>query len=250
MSCVRAKLEVVSEQWINGELLAFDLETTGVDKLSDLPVSFALVTFEAQQVRSARYSLVNPGREIPSGAVAVHGISTERAQAEGMGLEDAIEEIADALVDASHRNVPVVGFNLSYDLTMIDARCRAVDRRGLVERGWKGPVLDPLVIDRGLDRYRKGPRTLGALCDRYEVINAAAHDAQGDAIASCELLLAMVNSLPELQTMDLSALYAQQAAWHKSWAGGFSDFLMSKGGKGFADEEFLWPLQLLSDSLF
>ena len=232
----RAKLKPMPAAWRTQELLAFDLETTGVDKIEDVPVSFALVTFE--------------GGDIPAGAVAVHGISTEKAHSEGIPMAEAIEEIAAVLVDASRRSVPVVGFNLSYDLTMMDARCRALDGRGLIERGWKGPVLDPLVMDRGLDRWRKGPRTLGALCDRYGVVNAAAHDAQGDAVASAQLLLLMADALPEVGETEAETLYEQQIAWHKTWAGGFSDFLMSKGEKGFSDEEFLWPLQVITNTLF
>ena len=89
----------MTTNWIDGELLAFDLETTGVDKFEDVPVSFALVWFEDHEVVRTRAELVNPEREIPEGASAIHGISTERAMAEGLAMSDAVSEVADALLD-------------------------------------------------------------------------------------------------------------------------------------------------------
>ena len=53
--------------------------------------------------------LINPGRMIPDSAIAVHGITTERAKAEGRDPEDAIAEIAEALLTASKDGVAVVG---------------------------------------------------------------------------------------------------------------------------------------------
>ena len=38
--------------------------------------------------------LVNPGIDIPAEASAIHGITTERAQAEGMDPAEAAEEIS------------------------------------------------------------------------------------------------------------------------------------------------------------
>ncbi len=239
--------------WVNMEWLAFDLETTGIEVQSDVPVSFALVTMRQGSVLESRYSLVDPRREIPEGAAAVHGISTEQARTEGMDLDEAIEEIATRLVEASRGGVPVVGFNLSYDLTMTDACCRRIDGRGLVERGWAGPVLDPLVMDKHLVKFRKGKgsRTLGALCEVYGVTNEAAHDAQGDAVAAGLLLAAYADAFAEIADVPVEELYRAQGQWHKSWAGEFSDYLLRNGKQGFSDEEFEWPIQVAaSDTLF
>jgi DNA polymerase-3 subunit epsilon len=231
-------------------MLAFDLETTGVDKFSDVPVSFALITLVAGEVVGRRYSIVDPGREIPEGASQIHGISTERARAEGVGLAEAVEEITAVLVSSSSRGVPVVGFNLSYDLTMVDSCNRAQLSPGLVERGWSGPVLDPLVIDRGLVRWRDTKRTLGDLCAAYGIVNDAAHDAQGDAIASAQLLSAIAHERPEVGGVDLDGLYEQEKLWHKRWIGSFNDYLMRKGGKGVDDRDFEWPIPTPHLTLF
>ncbi len=124
--------------WAEGELLGFDLETTGVDPLSDRPVSFALVTVERGRVIRRLSSVVDPGWSIPPDATAVHGISTQRARDEGIALTVAVGVLADAIVEAGRRDVPLVGMKLDFDLTMLDAQCRRIDGRGLHDRGWGG----------------------------------------------------------------------------------------------------------------
>ena len=231
----------MSDTWIDGPLLAFDLETTGIDKFEDVPVSFALVWFEDHQIVRTRAELVNPEREIPPGAAAVHGISTERAMAEGMPMSAAVLEVAAGLLDASRRGVPVVGFNLQYDLTMINARLKAMGEPGLVGSGWTGPVLDPLVIERKLFSIYERSR-LSDVCERYGVINEAAHDASGDAIASLRVLEGQVVKFPRLLSTDPLRMTEVQRDWHAEWADGMHDYRLRKFGDGLLSDEFDWPI--------
>ena len=76
--------------WPTGEVLGLDFETTGIDRFNDVPVSYALVSVVEGVVVRSWSGLIDPGREIPLEATAVHGISTERARAEGMPLRAAI----------------------------------------------------------------------------------------------------------------------------------------------------------------
>ena len=62
---------------------------------------------------------------------------------------------------------------------------------GLVERGWRGPVLDAGVIDRHVDPEREGRRTLADLCGHYGIEMQRPHDAAADAVASIEVLFAL-----------------------------------------------------------
>ncbi len=228
--------------WMTGELLGFDFETTGVDRFNDVPVSFALVTVKGGEVTSTSAGLVDPGRDIPAGASAVHGISTERARAEGMNLTDAIKMVADVVVSASERGVPVVGMKLDYDLTMLDAQAGRLIGAGLVAQGWNGPVLDAVVLDRHVDQYRKGSRTLGALCAHYGVEILNAHDAAVDAIASIKVLLALGAHYKELRDADPSALHQSQIAWHREWAEGYDKWRQSKGMAPIDPRDYQWPV--------
>ena len=238
----------MTNSWLSGELLAFDLETTGVDRFNDVPVSFALVRFDDGEVIEQVHRLVNPGRPIPPGAQAVHGISDERAVAEGMAMVDAVELITAALLDASTREVPLVGFNLNYDLTMMDARLRSIDGRGLEERGWNGPVVDPLVLDRHFEKYRKGKKTLDLVCEEYGASNAAAHDAAGDAEASARVLLALSSRHSAVEAASLAQLMRDQVEWHRTWAVSLNQFFLDKGREPMDERDFDWPIagQVLS----
>jgi DNA polymerase III subunit epsilon len=228
--------------WTTGELLGFDFETTGVDRFNDVPVSYALVTVKGGEVESTSAGLVDPGREIPPGATKVHGISTERARAEGIPLRDAIEMVTETVLEASGRGVPLVGMKLDYDLTILDTQSGRLCGRGLVERGWTGPVLDAVVLDRHLDRYRKGSRTLGALCDMYGVDIGNAHDASADAIASVKVLLALTARYKELREADPAALHTSQVEWHREWAVSYDQFRVKKGMARIDPRDHMWPV--------
>lgn len=232
----------MSQPWHVGELLGFDLETTGVARHGDVPVSFALVAFADGRITRRLGGLVDPGREIPAEAVAVHGITTEQARAEGMPLSRALETVRDALLDAAARGVPVVGMNLSYDLSMLDHQLRLADGPGLSEAGWDGPVLDVLVLDRHLDRYRPGKRRLPDLCAHYQVAVDRSHDAGADAEASTLVLLALCDRYPAVPATTLTELTRLQAGWHREWATGYSAWRKGRGLAELSPEEGDWPL--------
>jgi len=230
--------------WVDGELVGFDLETTGVDPYTDVPVSFALVQYENGEPNPEAWDgIINPGRLIPDEAIAVHGITNERARAEGRDLAEAVGEITSFLLGASKNGVPVVGMNISYDLKMIDALNRKLFGRSLSALGWNGPVLDVLVIDRHGDKYRKGGRKLIDLCRHYGVSESEMlHDATKDVEASVAVLLEQYRRYEELRTEGLADLYQLQKVWHGEWAENFSKYLISKGKDPLSESDFPWPL--------
>ena len=180
--------------WASGEVLGFDFETTGVDRFNDVPVSYALMSVVDGVLVRSWSGLIDPGRDVPAEATAVHGISTERAREEGMPLSEAIALVADAVVAAGRRAVPLVGMKLDYDLTILETQAKLHCGNGLLERGWDGPVLDVVVIDRHFDPSRRGRRTLVDLCSHYGIEFGRAHDASADAVASVEVLFALASA--------------------------------------------------------
>lgn len=228
--------------WPEGPLTGFDLETTGVDRFHDLPVSLALVRMEAGRVVGRRVALVDPGCEIPEAAAAVHGITTERARAAGMPLDEALALLSAELLGASRRGEPVVGMRLDFDLTIIDTQCRRAEGRGLLERGWSGPALDAHVLDRRLDRFRRGRRTLGHLCAHYEVSLQNAHDAGADAEAALRVVLALARRFPALCGSAPADLHGAQVVWHREWAGSYDAWRCRQGMIPLDPEEYVWPI--------
>lgn len=182
-------------------VVAFDTETTGVDPETARIVSAAVVALRPDGTESARRTwLINPGIPIPEEAAAIHGITTERARAQGLPPGPAILEIAEMVERASERGLPLVVYNAPYDLTLLDREIRrhevgiVGDIDGVGGLWWEPrPVLDPYVIDKHLDRYRKGKRTLEAVAAHHGVeFEGSAHGAYADAITSGRLMQRMM----------------------------------------------------------
>lgn len=231
--------------WIEQTMVGFDTETTGVATARDRIVTAALITRTGTDV-STRTWLIDPGVEIPTAATAVHGISTEKARAEGVAPEAALEEIAAALADALNAGHPVVAYNAQFDLTILEHELARHGLTSLVSRldgGLIRPIVDPYVLDRHLDRYRKGSRKLIDLCTLYRVtVEAdALHSADADVLATLDLVQALARAYPALATVDLDTLHEQQIAAYRTWATGFASWLTSRGRTDDLPDP-RWPL--------
>lgn len=233
--------------WTKEQLLGFDLETTGIDPRKDLPVSYSFVHYDKGEIVSAVGGVINPGRIIPDGAVAVHGITNEVAKEQGGDLKETVGVIVQTLLSTSKAKIPVIGMNISFDLKMIDSASKELFGKSLSDHGWNGPVVDVLVIDRYYDKYRKGGRKLIDLCSHYGVARGETlHDAQRDVEACVSVLFAQAAKFPALGAMDIDVLYECQREWHRLWADNFSKYLVSKGKNPLSRSEFSWPLDMLS----
>jgi DNA polymerase III subunit epsilon len=216
--------------WRDGPFLGFDTETTGVDVATDRIVTAALVHRDARGT-TVRTWIIDPGVEIPASASAIHGISTERARAEGMAPEVALEEIATQLVQAQLDDVPVVAFNAAYDLAILEHELARHGLRSLAERlpADRRTVLDPLVLDRHVEGSRKGPRKLGDLCELYLVPTGDLHTAEVDVLATLDLLAEMADRYPQLAGATPAQLHALQVAAHEDWVRSYNRWRARRG---------------------
>jgi DNA polymerase III subunit epsilon len=228
--------------WPTGEVLGLDFETTGIDRFNDVPVSYALVSVVEGVVVRSWSGVIDPGCEIPADATAVHGISTTRARREGMPLPVAMDLMADAVLAASRRGVPLAGMRLDYDLTILDGMSARLLGAGLVERGWCGPVLDAAVIDRHVDPDREGRRTLTDLCGHYGVALTSPHDAVSDAVAAVEVLFALALRHRWVWERDLALLHADQVAWHRDWTQASDGWRLAQGLVPVDPRDAVWPV--------
>ncbi|MFE3516419.1 3'-5' exonuclease [Streptomyces sp. NPDC059166] len=204
--------------WMSGPLTAFDLETTGTDVETDRIVTAAVVRLEADgSVSRERTWLLDPGVAIPEQASAIHGISTRRAREHGAPAASAVGEIAGVVAEGLRAGTPLVVMNARYDLSLLDRECRRYGVESVSERLGEAPapVIDPLVIDKHVDRYRKGKRALHALCAHYGVTLDDAHDARADAVAAARVVRRMgaVHTLVgAMELVDLHGLQIRAAA--------------------------------------
>lgn len=187
--------------WHQGPLSPFDLETTGIDVETDRIVTACVGRIDGAH-KSARNWLLNPGIEIPDGAFDVHKISTEYARAHGQDAAKGVEEIAVAVAETVAAGIPLVGHNLSYDITLLDRECRRHNLRGLEDIIARpiGPVIDTRILDtHAVSRRRnppvkegekkKGARTLETTAGFYQLKweESEAHGCEYDAFQSARV---------------------------------------------------------------
>lgn len=235
--------------WYGELLVGFDLETTGTDPAEARIVTGAVIEVRAGETLGRREWLADPGVPIPPGAVAVHGITDERARAEGRPADQVADAIAGVLVAAWETGIPVVAYNAAFDLTLLSAELRRHGLPSLRERlGGRepAPVIDPYTIDRSVDRYRRGKRTLEAVCREYGVTLDGAHDAAADALAAAGLAAAIAARHPKVAALGAAELHRRQIEWSAERAADFQSYLRRQGDEG-AVIDGRWPLRELAD---
>lgn len=235
--------------WADGPLLTFDLETTGVE-----PATARIVTATAVLISPGGHTattdwLADPGVEIPAESTVVHGVSTEHARQHGRPAREVVDELRCVIEDAWAAGIPVIAFNAAYDLTVLACECQRV---GLATFTCRGPVIDPLVLDRHVDRYRKGKRTLSLACEHYGVhLGDDAHTSAADALAAARVAWHIARRYPEIGDADPADLHTLQQAAHMSWAENFEAWLRNAKRRDGEDEaavaavviEREWPLR-------
>lgn len=222
--------------WHLAPLASFDLETTGIDVETDRIVTATLIRIHGRQTETRSW-LINPGIPIPPGATAVHGVTDEMAS-KGVDPVIGCAEILAELDECWTGGRPVIIYNASYDLTLLDRELRRhcqVSLDGII-----GNVIDPFVIDKQLDKYRPGSRTLAAVCEHYDVKLEGAHSSEGDALAAARVAWRLANVFPE-HLSRLEELNDLQAAWRADWAAGFEKHLAKKGKPEHVDPH--WPIR-------
>jgi DNA polymerase-3 subunit epsilon len=219
-------------------LAVFDTETTGLSTRDDRIVTAFLGVMGPDGELTESFSwLADPGVVIPPRATEVHGITTKMAQEQGRPAAEVVAEVLSELTRLLAAGIPLVVYNASYDLSLTNSEAK---RYGLQPLDNPRPIIDPLVIDRALDTYRKGKRTLDVVSMHYGIINDNAHNAEGDAVTAGRVARAIVQKFPE-ETADVMSLHDRQVDWAYQWAESFKRYLESQGrpARGLGGR---WPL--------
>jgi DNA polymerase III subunit epsilon len=175
-------------------LVCFDLETTGTDVRDDRIVQLALVRVEVDGSRQEFASLVNPGRPIPPGATAVHGISDDdvRAAPRFAELRPRLDEML--------AGADLLGFNMiRFDLPLL--------QREIESSGGELDVKGRRLLDAMSIFHLKEPRHLAAALRFYcgrEL--EGAHDALADTLATLDVFDAQLAHYEDLPR-DAAALH-------------------------------------------
>ncbi|MEN9740490.1 MAG: hypothetical protein RLZ72_756 [Actinomycetota bacterium] len=220
----------------------FDLETTGLDVTQARVVTAYVGVLDVDgAVISEKSWIADPGIPIPDIAASVHGYTTERAQAEGRPAGEVVGEIVAALRELFSAGTPVVAYNASYDFSLLHHDAL---RNGVDPLANPRPIVDPMVIDKKVDQFRKGKRTLQAACDQYGVELGSAHDAGADAVAAGRVFRQMQKDFANTAEIQLSPvdLHDAQIEWARLQAESFAKWLASKGETSRRVGDGVWPV--------
>ena len=207
--------------WSMHPRAAFDLETTGKDPRTARIVTASIVMVdESGAVADTHEWLADPGVDIPEEAAAIHGISTAHAREHGRPADVVTAEVGAVLATLFANNIPVIAFNASYDFTVLAHEARRHDLPQITA----APVIDPFICSKNVDKFRRGSRTLVALCEEYGIKLDDAHTSAADAEATLRLADALAAKYSALR-VDVTELHNAQVVWAREQAADFQAYL-------------------------
>ena len=203
--------------------LIFDTETTGLPRNYNAPLSdsdnwprVVQIAWQLHDVKgnllSANSIIVKPvGFTIPFNAAQVHGISTERALAEGHDLQAVMNEFVEAVKQTKY----LCGHNIEFDLSIVGAE---FIRLGMSDFFAGKPVIDTkndavtefCAIPGGRGGKFKWPKLeelyVKLFNQGFEAAHNAAFDVQATAKAFFELLKRNILKVSELSSSELQTI--------------------------------------------
>ncbi len=156
--------------------IVLDTETTGLDPLrGDRLVEIGCVEiFNRMPTGQTYHVYINPERDMPAEAFAVHGLS-----AEFLSTKPLFHEVVDGFLEFIG-DAPLVIHNASFDISFINAELDKIKRAAIPRER----LVDTLLLAR-----RKHPgvsNRLDDLCSRYSIDNS--HRTKHGALLDSELL--------------------------------------------------------------
>jgi DNA polymerase III subunit epsilon len=166
--------------------IVLDTETTGLDPLrGDRLVEVGCIElFNRMPTGQTFHRYMNPERDMPAEAFAVHGLSTEFLASKPL-FSEVVEEFLAFIGDA-----PLVIHNASFDISFINAELDRIKRAAIP----KDRLVDTLLLAR-----RKHPgvsNRLDDLCSRYAIDNSrrTKHGALLDAELLAEVYIDLIGA--------------------------------------------------------
>lgn len=162
-----------------------DTETTGLDyRTGDRLVEIGCVEMLGRQLTGVRFhKYINPEREVPAGAIAVHGL-TDDFLADKPKFREVVDEFMDFVRDAE-----IIIHNAAFDVGFLNNELGLLQKDSIEQLS--RCVTDTLRMAREIRPGKKN--NLNALCSEFGIDNASRtlHGALLDAELLAEVYLAM-----------------------------------------------------------
>jgi DNA polymerase III subunit epsilon len=166
--------------------IVLDTETTGLDPFQGHRIVEIGCIELLNRIPTGQsfHRYINPERDVPAEAVAIHGLSTEFLKDKPFFAEIA-DELAAFMADA-----PLIAHNALFDLAFLNAELERAGKR-LVQRE---RLVDTLLLARR--KYPGAPNRLDDLCIRCGIDNSrrTKHGALLDAELLAEVYLDLIGA--------------------------------------------------------
>ena len=180
------------------EIVALDIETTGLDPKREAILEIGAVRFNGHRVEQEWSTLVNPGRRVPSFITQLTGISNQMV-ANAPPMSDVRAELQDFVGDAV-----IIGHNVRFDLSFLQ-RHRLFSYNETIDTYEMASVLMP-----NASRYG-----LGSLASQLVVPLPATHRALDDALVTHGVYLRLHDKALDLPLEVLADIVrlGEQVEW-------------------------------------
>jgi len=183
--------EHLFQHYYGKELVSLDIETTSLDVSKAQILSIGAVVIKGNRVLSSeKLSLtLSPPKDLPKDSVKIHKLRRIDLN-EGLPVSEAIEKLLKFI-----GNRPIVGYNIAYDLAVLDRYVRP-----LFDFGMPNQCVDVM------DLYRKKKQLTGsadcqinlsfeAIAKGLDVPVLGRHTALGDAITTAIIFVRLKSSV-------------------------------------------------------
>lgn len=206
-------------------MVSFDTETTGVAPEVDWILSASICNIVPGQPLAMVTEYCDHGFPDPLGGSQIHKLTAQQLSAFGGDPAYTLDAVCDVLSIAIDDQTPLVGMNLVFDLTMLDRNCRRLGVRPLTDR-CEIYAADALVLDKGVDPFRKGKRNLAALATHYRVPwdEGEAHTSAADAVVAARVVWRIGRLYPRLATLTIPQLHQLQKEWKQAQDASFAEY--------------------------
>ena len=191
-----------SMRWSEVSFAALDFETTGLEPSRDEIISFATIPVEGGRIRlsDSRYSLVRPARMPDGDSIRIHGLRPADLE-HAPPFDEALDELLAAITGRV-----VIAHVAAVERGFLSAALR---RRGLELRN---PIVDTAALAAELGRRTgrfgsgRAPSGLSELARAFRLPVHRPHHAEGDALTSAQLFLALATHLDRVEPLTLGTM--------------------------------------------
>jgi len=174
-----------------------DLETTGGNRTSDMITEIGAIKVRGGKCMGTFQTMVNPGIRIPTEITVLTGISQSMV-VRAPRIAEVLPTFLEFLRDAT-----IVGHNVSFDLAFLNSAMTMTGRQRLDHH-----VVDTLALARRLIRDEIPNLRLATLARHLRAANLPSHRALDDALATNDVLHALLERAATMGVLGLDDLIA------------------------------------------